>query len=102
MPLVAGRLNFKQALSWTLAFFEICASRGTGLIQIPVLQGRRRLLAKPCLSPDAGGASLVLRRRRFQAKSQDLHTALIFLVLFVSRKKEHKYLTTSILLVFRQ
>ena len=71
-------------------------------MQIPILRNRRRFLAKPCLSDDEGGASWVLHRRRFQAKSRDLHTALIFLVLFASRQKERNALMFNILNYFLQ
>ncbi|MEZ4964589.1 MAG: hypothetical protein R2791_05045 [Saprospiraceae bacterium] len=40
-------------------------------------------------SPDEGGASLVLRRRRFQAKSLDFHKALIFWFFFIKKKEQH-------------
>ncbi len=42
--------------------------------------------AKPCLSPDVGGASLVLRRRKF-CKTVGFEYSLDFLVLFDQAKR---------------
>ena len=43
----------------------------------------------PCLSPDAGGASLGCEPASKAAKSQDLNTALIFWFFFIKEKEQN-------------